>query len=344
MQLSEISQILECELKGSGELEITGVAGLEEAGPQDLTFLSNPKYARLVHSTGAGAILLSPDVPLPSIPALVTPNPYLAFAKAIEIFYAPPVPIPGIHPSASISDTAVLGPEHSIGAGVVIGEEVRIGARATIHPNVTIYPGVEIGDDFVAHSNSVIREHCRIGNRVILQNGAIIGADGFGFAPRSDRSYYKIVQSGIVVLEDDVEIGACSCVDRATVGETRIGRGTKIDNLVQVGHGSRVGEDSVFAAQVGLAGSSKVQDRVMLGGQVGVAGHLTIESDVVVYAQSGIGRNVRAGSVVAGSPEMDADTWKKNYILMASFPELVRTVKRLEKELQQLQAKRESAD
>ena len=340
MKLAEISRRLECELRGPADLEIEGVAGIEEAREHELTFLSNPKYVRQLRTTRAGAVILSPDAPEVDRPALISKNPYLTFARAVELFYSPPQPTPGIHPTAVIADSAEIGEGHSIGANVVIGEGVKIGARATLHPNVTIYPHASIGDDFLAHSNAVVREHCIIGNRVILQNGAVVGSDGFGFAPRADHSYYKIVQSGRAVLEDDVELGANTCIDRATIGETRIGRGTKLDNLVQIGHGCRVGQDNVLAAQVGLAGSTRIENRVMLAGQVGVAGHLTIGDDVIVTAQAGIGRSVEAGSRVSGSPEMDSALWKKNYLLMHDFPQLVKTIKRLAKEVEELKASR----
>ena len=336
MKLAAIARLLDCDLVGDGEVEILGAAGIEEAGPEDLTFLSNPKYASKVGSCQAGAIIVSSDPPATDIPRLISENPYLSFAQAIELFYRPPEPIPGIHPAATIAATARLGEDYSVGANAVIGEGAVIGDRAVLHPNVVVYPYAQIGDDFVAHSHAVVREYCRIGDRVILQSGAVIGADGFGFAPRGDGSYHKIRQSGIVVLEDNVEIGAHSCIDRATVGETRIGSSTKIDNLVQIGHGSQVGKDTVLASQVGLAGSTRVGDRVMLAGQVGVAGHLTIGDDVMAIGQTGIGRSVEAGSKIAGSPEMDASLWRRNYVLLRRLPELVRTVAFLEKKLREL--------
>ena len=336
MKLAAIARHLDCELVGDGEVEILGAAGIEEAGPEDLTFLSNPKYLSKVRSCQAGAIIVFSDSPATDIPRLISENPYLSFARVIELFYRPPEVIPGIHPAATIAETARLGEDYSIGANAVIGEGAVIGDRAVLHPNVIIYPYAQIGDDFVAHSHAVVREYCRIGDRVILQNGAVIGADGFGFAPRGDGSYHKILQAGIVVLEDDVEIGAQACIDRATVGATRIGSSTKIDNLVQIGHGSQVGKDTVLAAQVGLAGSTRVGDRVMLAGQVGVAGHLTIEDDVTAIGQTGIGRSVKAGSKIAGSPEMDSSLWRRNYVLLHRLPELVRTVQSLEKKLREL--------
>jgi len=338
MKLKEIAQKLNCELRGAANVEISGLAGIEEAQSNHLTFVSNPKYFRLVKETKAGAIILGPDGPETSIPALVSQNPYLTFALAIELFYSPPEPIPGIHPTAWVAETAELGDDYSIGANVVIEDSVRLGKRAVIHPNVTIYPHAQIGNDFLAHSNSVVREHCQLGDRVILQNGAVVGADGFGFAPREDKSYYKMVQSGRVVLEDDVEIGANACVDRATIGETRIGKGTKIDNLVQIGHGSRVGQHNVLAAQVGLAGTSHIGNHVMLGGQVGIAGHLTVGDGVVATAQTGIARSVKPGALISGTPEMNSSLWKKNYILMHDFPELVKTIKRLSQEVEELKS------
>jgi len=339
MRLKELADRLECELKGAEEVEIRAAAGIDEAGPDEITFVSNPKYLRSVSSTQAGAIILSPDAPPASIPTLISDNPYLAFAKAIELFYEPPQSIPGIHPTASVSQDARIGENHSIGANAVITEGVRLGKNALIHPNVTIYPHALIGDDFTAHSNSVIREHCRIGDRVVLQNGAIVGADGFGFAPRNAGGFHKIVQSGIVILEDDVEMGANSCVDRATVGETRIGQGTKIDNLVQVGHGSRVGRHSILAGQVGLAGSTQVGDHVTLAGQVGTAGHISIGDRVVATAQTGIARSVEAGRTVSGAPEMDTTLWKRVYVLLQRLPDLFTAVKDLQKELQSLKGK-----
>ncbi|MDA2933212.1 UDP-3-O-(3-hydroxymyristoyl)glucosamine N-acyltransferase [Acidobacteria bacterium AH-259-D05] len=339
MKLGEIAKKLGCEVRGSEEIEINGVAGIEEAEKDELTFVSNPKYLDKIQSARAGAIILSPDAPSTPIPTLISDNPYLTFAQAIEFFYASPEPIAGIHPTATLADSATLGENYSIGANTVIGEGARLGNNAVLYPNVTIYPYAQIGNDFVAHSHSVVREHCKIGNRVILQNGAVVGADGFGFAPKADGSFYKMTQSGIAVLEDDVEVGANACIDRATVGETRIGQGTKIDNLVQIGHGSRVGRHTILAGQVGLAGSTRVGDHVMLGGQVGAAGHITIGDRVVATAQTGIARSVESGSTISGTPEMDSALWKRNYLLMQKLPELAHTLKRLEKEVAELRGK-----
>ena len=342
MKLGEIAKRLHCQLRGPADLEINGVSGIEEASEDELTFVSNPKYLSKIKHTQAGAIILADDAPSTSIPTLVSDNPYLAFAHAIELFYSTPEPILGIHPTTIIAETAVLGEKYSIGANVVIGEGVRLGKEATLYPNVTLYPYAEIGDNFVAHAGSVVREYCKIGNRVTLLNGAVVGADGFGFAPRADGSYYKIRQAGTVVLEDDVEIGANACVDRAAVGETRVGQGTKVDNLVQIGHGSRVGQHTVLAAQVGLAGTSRVGNHAMLGGQVGVAGHLTVGDHVVAIPQTGIARSVKPGKVISGSPEMDLSLWKRNYLLMKKFPEWIQRLRKMEKEIEELRKKLES--
>ncbi|HJT86486.1 MAG TPA: UDP-3-O-(3-hydroxymyristoyl)glucosamine N-acyltransferase, partial [Bryobacteraceae bacterium] len=242
MKLREIAGRLGCGLAGDGEIEITGVAGMEHAVAGQLTFLANPKYAPRVKHTRASAILIAQPIPSPA--CLISENPYLDFARALALFYQPPAPARGVHPLASIAASATLGEDCSAGPFVVVGERARIGRNAVLHPHVVIYEGAEIGDDFVAHSHAAVREFCRIGNRVILQNGVVVGGDGFGFAKRADGSHFKIVQSGVTVIEDDVEIQSLSSVDRATMGETRVRRGAKIDSLVQVGHACVVGEDN----------------------------------------------------------------------------------------------------
>lgn len=342
MKLREIAERLGCRLVGDGEVEITGVAGIEQAGPTELTFLANPKYAPKLKHCRAAAILVSEPVTKVPIRSLVSENPYLDFARALELFYQPPRPAPGIHPTAVISPSACVGENASIGAYVVIGDEVRLGRNAVLHPHVVIYQGAEIGDDFCAHSFAVVREFCRIGHRVTLQNGAVVGGDGFGFARRADGTHYKIVQSGITVIEDDVEIQCLSAVDRATVGETRVKRGAKIDNLVQIGHACVVGEDNILCAQVGLAGSSVLEKNVLLAGQAGVSGHLTIHRDAVVYAQAGIGGDVEAGAVVAGSPAFDARIWRRAVAAFPSLPEMLKRMRELERRIEQLEEKNRS--
>jgi UDP-3-O-[3-hydroxymyristoyl] glucosamine N-acyltransferase len=334
MKLNEIAERLNCALSGDGNIEITGLAGMEHAGPNELTFLANPKYAHKVRNSKAGAILATEPLP---ITTLVSTNPYLDFAHALEFFYQPPCPAPGLHPLAYVAASAEIGEGASIGPFACIAEKVRIGKNATLHPHVVIYEGAEIGDDFIAHSHSSVREFCRIGNRVILQNGAVVGGDGFGFAKRADGSHFKIVQSGVTVIEDDVEVQSLTSVDRATIGETRVKKGAKIDSLVQVGHACVVGENNIICAQTGLAGSSILERDVLLAGQVGISGHLTIHDGAIVYAQSGIGGDVAPGAVMSGSPAFEAREWLRAVTAFPKLPDLLKTVRQLEKRLEKLE-------
>ncbi len=338
MKLGDIASALGCRLEGDGSIEISGVAGMERAGPNELTFLANPKYAHKVKHSQAAAILIHEAVHDLPIASLVSSNPYLDFARALALFYQPPRPAPGIHPTAAIAATARIGEGASIGAFVSIGERAAIGRNATLYPHVVIYEGVEIGDDFVAHSHSVVREFCRIGHRVILQNGVVVGGDGFGFAKDDQGRHNKIVQSGPAVIEDDVEIQSLTNIDRATVGETRVRRGAKIDSLVQVGHACVVGEDNIICAQTGLAGSSILEKNVLLAGQVGISGHLTIHDNAVIYAQSGIGGDVAPGAVMSGSPAFEAREWLRAVTAFPRLPELLKTVRQLEKKIERLEA------
>lgn len=331
MKLHEIAASLGCRLAGDGEIEITGVAGMEHARPGHLTFLANPKYAPKVKHTHASAILVSEATPAVTIPALISENPYLDFARALALFYQPPQPPAGIHPMASVAPTAQVGENCSIGPFAVVGERVRIGRNAVLHPHVVIYEGAEIGDDFTAHSHAAVREFCRIGNRVILQNSVVVGGDGFGFAKRADGTHFKIVQSGVAVIEDDVEVQTLTSIDRATVGETRVRRGAKIDSLVQVGHACVVGEDNIICAQTGLAGSTVLERNVLLAGQVGSSGHLTVREDAIVYAQSGIGGDVEAGARISGSPAFAASDWLRAVTAFPKLPEVLKTVRDLKK-------------
>jgi UDP-3-O-[3-hydroxymyristoyl] glucosamine N-acyltransferase len=340
MKLSDLAASLGCELRGDGGLEITGVAGMEKAGSRDLTFLANPKYAHKVKDTRAGAVLVSQPVDGLGAAQLLSERPYLDFARALALFYQPPRPGPGIHPLASIAASAHIGENASIGPFAVVGGNVVLGRNAVLHPHVVVYQGAEIGDDFYAHSHAVVREFCRIGHRVILQNGAVIGGDGFGFAKRKDGTHHKIVQSGVTVIEDDVEIQTLTSVDRATVGETRVRRGAKIDSLVQVGHASVVGEDNIICAQTGLAGSSVLEKSVLLAGQVGVSGHLTIHDNAVIYAQSGIGGDVEAGAVMSGSPAFEAREWLRAITAFPKLPDLLKTMRQLEKRIAALEGAR----
>ena len=337
MKLSDLAAQLGCELRGDGEIEITGVCGLDNARPDQLTFLSNPKYGRKVKGTRAGAVLVSQPIEGLSAAQLISANPYLDSARALALFYQPPRPPARIHPLASVAPSARIGENASIGAFAVVGENVRVGRNAVLHPHVVIYEGAEIGDDFYAHSHAVVREFCRVGDHVILQNGVVIGGDGFGFAKRSDGSHYKIVQSGVTVIEDDVEVQTLTSIDRATFGETRVKRGAKVDSLVQVGHNSVVGEDNIICAQTGLAGSSVLGKSVLLAGQVGVSGHLTIHDNAVIYAQSGIGGDVEAGAVMSGSPAFEAREWLRAITAFPKLPEVLKTMRQLEARLAALE-------
>jgi UDP-3-O-[3-hydroxymyristoyl] glucosamine N-acyltransferase len=339
MRLKEIAQRLQCRLEGDGEIEIHRVMGIERAAPGDLTFVSNRKYVAAVKTTRASAIIVENSFQPLAIPSLRSDNPYLTFAKALELFYAPPQYGQGIHPTACIHPTAQVGDNAHIGPYVIIHEDVIIGKDAVIVGPATIYRGVQIGDGFFAHSDCVIREFCRLGNNVILQNGVIIGSDGFGFAKQADGTYYKIVQSGPVIIEDDVEVGANTTIDRATVGETRIKKGAKIDNLVQVGHASAVGENTLLCAQVGLAGSTVVGKNVILTGQVGVAGHCRIGDDVVVTAQSGTHGDIPDGSIVSGSPAFENYRWLKATAIFARLPELQKEIRELARRIDELVAR-----
>jgi UDP-3-O-[3-hydroxymyristoyl] glucosamine N-acyltransferase len=336
MKLHTIAELLGCELEGDGSIEIVSVAGLEEAQPGELTFLSNVRYQRLVKSTRASAIILSRDAPSVAIPALRTDNPYLAFARSVDLFYAAPPVKAGIHPTAVISRTARFGRNPSVGPFCHIDDEVKIGDHAVIHAHVAIYRGVRIGDHFTAHTHVSVREYSQIGDRVVLQNGVVIGADGFGFAKDHENRYRKITQSGRVVIEDDVEVQANSTIDRSAIGETRIHKGAKIDNLVQIGHGSKVGENSLLCAQVGLAGSTEIGKNVVLTGQVGVAGHCKIGDNVVATAQTGIPSDVEAGSLISGYPAIDNKLWRKCSVLFTKLPEFNRSIQKLQSQLDKI--------
>src|SRR5450432_2111678 len=342
MQLREIAVALGCELQGDGNLEIAGVLGMEQAGPGHLTFLANPKYGPKVKHTKAGAILVSEPIAGIDIAFLISANPYLDFARALALFYQPPRPAPGVHPLAWVAPTAVVGENASIGPFAVVGDHVRLGRNATLHPHVVIYRGAVIGDDFYAHSHAAVREYCRIGNRVILQNGVVVGGDGFGFAKRADGTQFKIVQSGVTVLEDDVEVQTLTSIDRATVGETRVRRGAKIDSLVQVGHACTVGEDNIICAQTGLAGSTVLERNVLLAGQVGSSGHLTVHEGAIVYAQSGIGGDVAPNTRISGSPAFAANEWLRAITAFPKLPELLKAVRELKKRVAELEQNVES--
>jgi len=326
MKLSQIASTIAARLEGD-DVEITGIAGIEQAGPGQLTFVANPRYAGAAKTTQASALIVAEDFPALPTPTLRSANPYLAFARALELFYHPPRYAPGAHATAVVHDTARIGPHAHLGAYVVVEEDVEIGEGCVLLPHVVIYRGARIGNNFFAHAHAVVREHCRLGHNVVLQNGAVVGGDGFGFAKDDKGAWHKIVQSGPAVLEDDVEVQANACVDRASVGETRVKRGAKIDNLVQVGHGSTVGENSLLCAQVGLAGSTELGKNVILAGQVGIAGHCRIGDGVVATAQSGIPNDVENGKMVSGYPAMDNKQWLRCVAAFQRLPEIMKAVR-----------------
>lgn len=328
MKLAQIAFALDARLEnGSPDTEITGVAGIKDAGPGQLTFVANPKYAGAARTTKASAVIVTDEFPAISTPVLRSKNPYLAFAHALELFSKPQQYEPGVHPTAVVDPSARIGEGAHIGPYVVIGPGVQIGRNAVLLAHVVIYRDVRIGDNFFAHAHAVVREGCQLGDRVLLQNGAIIGADGFGFAKDDSAHWYKIVQPEPVVVEDDVEIQANSCIDRASVERTRIGRGTKIDNLVQVGHGARIGEHSLLASQVGLAGSTEIGNHVILTGQVGVVGHCKVGDGAIVTPQSGVAGDIEAGAIVSGAPAVDHRLWLKYSALLSKLPEIARAVR-----------------
>jgi len=333
MKLSELAQLTDARIEGAGrDIDIHGAAGLDEASEGHVTFLANPRYTPRVNTTRAAAIYLSEDAQTDrGIAILRVKDPYLAYTRALRIFHPEPQLEPHIHPSAVVDPSARVASHVAIGACAVIGRNVEIAEGVCIHPNVTIYDDVSIGKDSTIHSGAAIRERTVIGERVVVHNNSVIGCDGFGYAKDEQKRWLKIPQTGRVVIEDDVEIGAGTTIDRASVGESRIGRGTKLDNLVQIGHSCTVGEDSLLCAQVGLAGSSHIGNRVILAGQAGVAGHLTIGDDVVLTAKSATSHNIPAGKVISGIPAFDNRDWLRSTAAFRRLGELQRTVRELER-------------
>ena len=334
MKLGDLAINLGAELRGDAELEITGVKGIEEAGPGDVTFVANPRYAGLARTTKAAAVLVEPGFQELTTATLRIKNPYLAFSRTLGLFYQPLIYEPGIHPTAVVDPSAEIGEGAHIGAYVVVGANVRLGPHATLLPHVVIYPGVQAGSHLFAHAHSVVRENCILGEHVTLENGAIVGSDGFGFAKNEAGKWEKIPQSGPVKLGDRVDVQANACIDRATVGSTVIGAGTKIDNLVQIGHGSKVGENTLVCAQTGLAGSSVVGSNVILAGQTGIAGHCTVGDGVILTAQSAVSHDVPAGKMISGSPGFDNRLWLRAAAIFQRLPELLKRLDRLEKKVE----------
>jgi len=334
MRLADLAAEIGASLEGDGEIEIDGVAPVDAAGPGKVTFLANAKYRAALAETTASAVIVDRSEPVAGPAVLRSDNPYLAFIAALSLFDDRPKPAPGIHPSAVIDPSAEIGAGAYIGPCAVIGAQVRIGCDARIYPNVTIYPGVVIGERFMAHAGAVVREGVQLGDDVVLQPGAVVGADGFGFIPMGVEPPLPIPQIGTTRLADKVEIGANSTVDRAAVGETVIGRGAKLDNLVMVAHGCRIGDGSLLAAQTGIAGSTKLGRRVMTGGQAGIQGHIELGDDSAVAAGSGVVAGVRAGSTVAGYPSVPISAWRRSAVLIRRLPEFFKRLRSLERRLE----------
>lgn len=337
MKLGELANRLGAELRGDANLEVTGVKGIEEAGPTEITFVANPRYGGLARKTNAAAVLVEPEFPEIAAATLRIENPYYAFSRALAMFYQPPAYPEGIHPTAVIDPTAEIGPGAHIGAYVVVMHGVQLGEQATLLPHVVLYPGVRVGDHFFAHAHAVVREGCVLGDYVTLENGAIVGADGFGFSKNERGEWEKIPQSGPVRLGNRVDVQANACVDRATVGATEIGDGSKIDNLVQVGHGSKVGQNTLLCAQTGLAGSSIVGNNVILAGQTGIAGHCTVGDGVILTAQSAVSHDIPPGKMISGSPGFENRIWLRAVTIFQRLPELLKRLDRVEKKVAALQ-------
>ncbi len=339
MTLADLADRLGCRLEGDGSVDVVRVASLDEAGPGDVSFLANPKYASKLAATRASAVIVDHSVPSAPCAMLRIDQPYVAFAEAVEVLMPPPRPPAGIHPLAAVDPSSSIGADVSIGPFAVVGPSARIGARTVVESHVVIGAGAVIGEDCTIRAHASIRDEVQIGARVIVHDGAVVGSDGFGFARRPDGTHKKIPQVGRVVIEDDVEIGAHSAIDRPAVGETRIGRGTKIDNLVQVAHGVRIGRNVILAAQSGIAGSTVLDDDVIMAGQSGAIGHVHLGAGARVSAKSAVTKDVAAGEHVAGIPAGDVAEWREHVVLVRRLPEMKKGLAELEARLAALESR-----
>jgi UDP-3-O-[3-hydroxymyristoyl] glucosamine N-acyltransferase len=337
LTVKELARLLGCPYEGDGESQITGVSSLDQGREGDLVFLTHPRYRKQLEETRASAAIIPEEETFRKIPVLLSKTPHLTFIRAVEFFFQPYRPRPGVHSSALVSPSARIGRDAAVGPFCVIGDEVEIGEGTVIFPLVSVYPRVRIGERAVIHSHVSIREDVRIGDRVIIHNGAVIGSDGFGYIEQADGSRHKIPQKGTVVIEADVEIGANTAIDRAALGETIIRRGTKIDNLVQVAHNVEIGENSILAGQTGIAGSTKIGRSVTMGGQVGVADHVHVGDKVIAAAKSGITKDVPAGAFVAGIPHLDVRDWRKVWVLLPQLYDFMKDMKKLKARVEELE-------
>ena len=335
--LIELARLVNGVCRGPEDLKIRGLAAIDHAGPQDISFVARAKFVKQIAASRAGAFIVSPDLENVPRPLIVTANPYLAYAKIAQVFAPPQRRWPGISNQACLGANCTLGKDVSIGPFVSIGDNVSLGDRANLFPGVVLGEGVIVGADTTLYANVTVYDKCVLGNHVIIHSGTVIGADGFGFAP-DGATFCKIPQLGTVVIEDDVEIGANCTIDRGALGETRICRGVKIDNLVMVAHNVVIGENSIIVAQVGISGSTQVGRNVMLAGQVGLVGHINIGDGVQVGAQSGVTNSVPAGQVIMGSPSLPLSDYKRMKAVQKKLPELYDRLKALEKQIAALQA------
>jgi UDP-3-O-[3-hydroxymyristoyl] glucosamine N-acyltransferase len=346
--LRELAAHVGGEVAGDPSLPIRGVGALAEAAPGELSFYASSKYRQALLDTRASAVLVScheaPRPPSDSLALVRVGNPHLAFAQISALFHPRPRHSPGVRPGAHVHPEAQVHPEAAVLSGATVEAGAQVGARSVLFPGVYLGESARVGDDCVLYPNVVVRERCVIGSRVILHAGCGVGADGFGFAFNpAVPEHFKIPQAGIVRIEDEVEIGACSCVDRATTGETVIGRGTKIDNLVQVAHNVRIGPLSLICAQAGVSGSAEIGTGVVLAGQVGVVGHLKVGDLAKVGAQSGVAHDVPDGAVVSGSPAFDHRQWLKSTAALERLPDLLREVRALRQRVETLEKEKASS-
>lgn len=336
-KLTQLADLIGGQVQGDGDVDIVRVAPIDQAGEGDITFVSNPKYLPLLKNCRASAVIVAPGIEAQGANLLVCGNPYLAFAKILtHLHVSRPAPL-GVMAGATVAASAQIDPSASVHPGCVIGERVRIGAGTILHPGVVVYDDVQIGADCLLHAQAIVREGCRLGDRVILQPSAVIGSDGFGFAP-DGQGYFKIPQVGVVVLEDDVEVGACTCIDRAALGETVIRRGTKLDNLVQIGHNVQVGEDCIIVSQSGIAGSTKIGRHCTFGGQSGIAGHIKVGDNVMIGGRGGATGNVEPNQVLSGMPLMPHKKWLRATMTYSKLPEMRKEMQQLNKRLEELEA------
>ncbi len=339
LSVEELARCLNCPFEGDGSAVIRGISSPEKAQKGDLVFLSHRKYLTLLERSKASAAIIPSEERYDRIPVIKSENPHISFVRAVEIFYKPYRPQPGIHPSALVSPSAKIGKEVTIGPFAFIGDEAEIGAKTVIFPFVAIYPGVKTGKETVIHSHVSIREEVKIGNRVIIHNGAVIGSDGFGYLQDKGQPHIKIPQVGTITIEDDVEVGANATIDRAALGETIIKKGTKIDNLVQIAHNVEIGPHSILAGQVGISGSTKIGKNVIMGGQAGAADHVNIGDNVIVAGRTGIIKDVPPNSFIGGFPHLDIKEWRKSAIMLPKLYDLAKDIKRLKKKVEELEKK-----